>query len=640
MTYNPKIKNTAANKVTIDADINATNINLGVAEDDNNNALGEPTYLDGLFSFDTDTTVGVAIDRINEVLGKLAPPPAPALDSLNSATSGLSQYLALNGVTSNNATEEQVQELTRTPDLAPGDNGADSRYLVAVDGDKGEFNSISDGNVGGNKYRRLGIFHTRNNLSFILNGTVPANNQGNEENYGNFSYDTSTTPNDAPPPLEVYFNGSLLQEGLDYTRAEGVTNKAATFASAETFEPFVHSQTTITLIADWRPGHNYIQVIYNGSDTSSYVDWVFAPDEASSGPQFAFQSTADPVITLPDLTDSANTKFISGIEYIKNTTDFTVQPPSDEKITNYALQSFPKNYGVSIPAGVVAAKSANASNFNHLSDVDIVNKNIDISGLSTKMGTSQRVLDSNINFTVSVNNEFLGGRTRTKSYTSAEKYMFDSFSETDGAYTYTGGSQTKVMDEFNHESYRVDPAAAAAWTPIVNNEPSPWNSNTALTTGNALVYEGRLYHPKRLTTALSPNFPSQNVDYSTLSGVAVYYRKFKKTAGANTSLKFKIYGNATFDTVGTSGKWWLQVQNAAGTWLDVCVNNNTLGGAAEGSGLQNVTIDANGKEFGIVWNANVNGGAPIENMVYLIKITAPESTASSQYIEKLVLTNG
>ena len=83
MTYNPKIKNTSNTNIEIDANISANNINLGPAFDPAD--ANDTTYQDGLFTeFNEDTTVGEAIDKINEVLGALAPRSAPNLETLTS----------------------------------------------------------------------------------------------------------------------------------------------------------------------------------------------------------------------------------------------------------------------------------------------------------------------------------------------------------------------------------------------------------------------------------------------------------------------------------------------------------------------------------------------------------------------------
>ena len=54
----------------------------------------EGTYTDGLFStFASNTPIGTAIDKINEVLKYLAPNEAPSLDNINVANTGVATYL-------------------------------------------------------------------------------------------------------------------------------------------------------------------------------------------------------------------------------------------------------------------------------------------------------------------------------------------------------------------------------------------------------------------------------------------------------------------------------------------------------------------------------------------------------------------
>ena len=53
------------------------------------------TYADGLFtSFISTTPIGTAVDRFNEVLKALSPAPAPDLDIINSAETGVTSFLS------------------------------------------------------------------------------------------------------------------------------------------------------------------------------------------------------------------------------------------------------------------------------------------------------------------------------------------------------------------------------------------------------------------------------------------------------------------------------------------------------------------------------------------------------------------
>src|SRR4030067_1473810 len=53
------------------------------------------TYTDGLFTdFVPSTPIGTAVDRFNEILKSLVPPPAPDLSSMSTADTGVSGRLS------------------------------------------------------------------------------------------------------------------------------------------------------------------------------------------------------------------------------------------------------------------------------------------------------------------------------------------------------------------------------------------------------------------------------------------------------------------------------------------------------------------------------------------------------------------
>jgi hypothetical protein len=106
MTYNPKIKNVSSKVTKVDSEyLRADKIYLDTARDPND--VGDTTFADGLFAdFQQDNRdsldagpegiiIGTAIDRINEVLAGLAPPPANTLLTLNTLNNGKFEYLGL-----------------------------------------------------------------------------------------------------------------------------------------------------------------------------------------------------------------------------------------------------------------------------------------------------------------------------------------------------------------------------------------------------------------------------------------------------------------------------------------------------------------------------------------------------------------
>ena len=82
---------TAGSNVTItDAGSGNFTIAASTAGGSTIGTAGDSDYSDGLFTdFTTNTTIGDAIDRFNEVLKALAPAPAPDLDDINSLNTGL-----------------------------------------------------------------------------------------------------------------------------------------------------------------------------------------------------------------------------------------------------------------------------------------------------------------------------------------------------------------------------------------------------------------------------------------------------------------------------------------------------------------------------------------------------------------------
>lgn len=638
MTYNPKIKNISKDEIQVTAKVSATNVALGQPDP----SPGDQTYLDGLFPFTHDDNVGTAIDKINEVLGKLAPPSAPTLDSLNSSNSGQSQFLA--DYDSYEAGDnDTVIELKRVDD---------DRILSSVLMDKGAFDIISDGNVGGSKYRRLGVFSAHTTLTFFLNGTVEEDLRGDHTNYRQYAYDTTQTADPDQnytnnPEIKVFVNGSeYTGTGLTITPDDS-PNQTARFPSGEEFDGFRHSVTQFTLsdINLWKRGHNYIQVKYvvgNTTIDTSYADWFYAPDEAAGGPALASSpGTYDGVSVsqyqVPDVTEPASEsdfKFISGIKYIKTPTSVTVKPTAESKITNYGIECYPKNYGISIiGAAPITNKSAGTLGLGE-GDVNLLDNTIDISSIYTNLSTNKRLLSDVLHLKVNADNGL--GKSKTFEYKTTQKYLYDSFNTLNGTadHSTTTSPVTLVADTFEHENFRT---ADSSYVPSSTTQPTKRSENAQLTDGEALVYNGRLMHPKAMPAIDSSVFPTQdnNVDFSNHSSVAYYYRWFRKSGSGcnNLTLEFATDGGVQFGTFDEQNtKWTVAVQTKTGTWLDVNKSSDVLGGAGSGTFLS-----TSGNTAYIAWTVNGHGGAgaPLIDQYFLLRISIPPD--SSGYIETITI---
>lgn len=550
MTYNPKIKNTAANKVTIEADINATNINLGVAEDDNNNPAGAPTYLDGLFSFDTETTVGVAIDKINEVLAGLAPPPANTLSTLNTPNNGELEYL---GLQSGDMGTTVVSEL--------------SPRLPAV-GEKAQFAKIVSSD---NNFERLGTLSVFEEINIVLNGTFEQNLQGDQVNFPADAFNTTSSPKQASD-IKVFLNDIDITSNVTVSFR---TESSGKFASAEEFPIFKHNTGTVTVhntsnvTSFWRKGHNYIQVKYgeNNSSETAHIDWVYAPDEANINSY---------IMNLQSLTYESNTgtpKYISGIPYVE---DLKIKlATGTNQVENYAIQSYPTNYGFTILADGVPTNGAFsnkvASSFAGseiiATDVSLQNNTLDVSNTSIAANANSMILGDSLSFIYKVTNAH--GKNGEETKTTTEKFLFDSNSTVAQPRYLT---TNPVFEDFINETRRVS-------TDTDNSDTYIYPSNAPLVAGQAAVYGGKLGHSSRIPTFSDVSVPSATKpDYSTRTGNEEFMRVYRHSS-ALAKIRFKITcsSNAVFGA--TNNVIQVQFRDGSGAWKDA-TNASTLGGIA------------------------------------------------------------
>ena len=162
---------------------------IGAAEDGD--------YTDGLFTdFDpSNTTVGTAVDRFNEVLKALAPAPAPQLDNINSSETGITAFLSFG------AANDQSSE---TPSYATVASSAGIAAAVDVNGSYTVTTSSS--NI------RLGVFDGDTHISGTLNSDISSNSQGNGvQNFPDFSFGDGDVG-----VLRLDVNGTVVKE-IDFT---------------------------------------------------------------------------------------------------------------------------------------------------------------------------------------------------------------------------------------------------------------------------------------------------------------------------------------------------------------------------------------------------------------------------------------
>ena len=177
---------TADNLVLTNGNINIQNgsVNIGPSEDS--------SYTDGLFTdFTSNTPIGTAVDRFNEVLKALAPAPAPSLDQFDvDVSNGISAKLSFG--TTNDQSSANPAYISANTSLSAG--------LDAVDVN-GQY-SPADSND--NNSYRLGIYSGTQVFSGTLNEDVPHNTYTNNiVNYPVNSFGASDQGS-----LKLFLNGS------------------------------------------------------------------------------------------------------------------------------------------------------------------------------------------------------------------------------------------------------------------------------------------------------------------------------------------------------------------------------------------------------------------------------------------------
>ena len=597
MTYNPKIKNTSNTNIEIDANISANNINLGPAFDPADSS--DTTYQDGLFvEFNEDTTVGEAIDKINEVLGALAPRSAPNLETL----------------TSNDA-DGKVEKLALQTDnavtLLDDPNNTSNALDLAAVADHSIFSKIA-GN-GSGEYRRLGTYATKENLRIILNGMTEQNLQGTVENYPADAFNTTTAPQQESD-VEVWLNGVELATS-DFNVQFG-TEGVASFASGIDFPSLKHNTGHVDLLsaAPWRKGHNFVQVKY-GSNQTAFVDWVYAEGEASTDPQYIVALGLGGFIT-----SGRSTKHISGIEYVD---EITYETYAGSSVSNYAVSTYPSDYGVEIISDkdAIADKSSaeiDAQATLTTAKISMSNNTLDITGIKTEQVSNQRILEETLNLKVKVTNEH--GKTGETNLIPFNNVVMDTFSEDYN--TRESLSNGTILESFSGEKYRKNDDSTKA----------SWDSSTPLTDDKAAVYNGRLMSPKSIYIG--------NRNYTTLTGPFTYVRKYTLLNNTINKIKLEIAwtSNLTdnmWGTVSEANKWHFEFTDGSGGWKDavnpsvIAVGTPLSSHTGVGSFTQNLEI-----EFSTLNGASAI--APVSNVATgHIRITIPDVATSGQYITQI-----
>ena len=571
--------------------ITASMITIGAAED--------ADYTDGLFtSFTPLTPIGLVVDKFNEVLKGLAPPPAPTLSNLERNTGGGNNMILSFGATSPTASYTSV-----TASLAGLAN-------VDIGGTYSVINGPGAAPI------RLGIFTALTALTSTLNNNTTAN-AGAFTNYPAKAYNVSSDGigsyllevND----LIVSPSGSTISTA-SYNANQfnlSLANTASFTGTGQAFDLFRHRTGTMSIpTVLWRNGHNYAkvtQVSSLGTNVTNYIDWVYDPQAASGASTYAFTTTSSSFTV-------GGIKALSGIKYYQTCSfNFT------SSVSNYYKNSYSTAANGGITFGSLTTGLA-ATAFASTPAPTNSDNTLQRSSLHTLTGV--RVLGSTLTSTMTVANGL--GKTGTSVLTTPT-ILFDNINT----------ANTNVLENFCFEDFRV--ISASYDTQIQLTGAPAYTSGSALSTGELAVYNGGALYPTQVINngnvtgsgiaymlASQPNY-SGSVDNR------FYLRKFVNGASALATFNLILTGsNINFTAFGgglttNNVKITIKVPGKTG-WRDVMTSAppNTTGialndnvGCLAGAAPTNITTAA-GRSISI----NLLTEAVGANENYIVRILA------------------
>lgn len=509
-----------------------TNV-IGPAEDG--------TYEDGLFTdFIPSTPTGTAVDRFNEVLKALAPPPAPPLSSIqvnttfNSAKLSFGATLPISGYT--NVT------------------GAAGGSVVDING-----SYVASGN-------RIGV------VNGAISGPLNSNVSGNSAHVAGAFGDGDVGK------LELYINGvwnsNIMLSGTTGSTINGRFNlsplSAVTFSNGVPLNLFKYRTGTFTIpTTPMSLGFNYMRILHvKPSDTveTNYLEWIYDPNGT-------ILSIGGVSLSSLNLTGS---RYISGVRYNTGGTVIYNATLSNGYKNVYPLGnaiSFPSRTnlsdatvisktGTGLTTDISAAKTFPALNTGltnpQNSSLVIASTHNIINNILGSLGTLGKI-ETNISFIHPLKTTLTGGvaaNTGFLQYTTVQSNNLKTENFT--------GEINRLQDRnYNTLTYANIDSGTYAWTSTESLVGANAQHNTGL-----LVFNGELLYPNAayLNTQYGINAGNfgaltnalvGNPNYSTASGNRIYVRKFKSTNTVTQStltLEFLHTGNnSSFLTNGGTG---------------------------------------------------------------------------------------
>ena len=597
--------------------------------------VGDGSFGDGLFTgFTSQTPIGDAIDKFNEVLKALAPPPAPDISSrAPGSLDGYAASVAADVYLSFDDSHSVSEGATAYVNVAAVGGLSSVAFANAYNAATG---SASDYG------QQLGAFGpTVIDIYANVSADVSQNMQGSYENYPATSFGDADQGS-----LSIEFNGALLaftaESGsptvMDLTDAgtgtgvpgagtytflntngSGFVSVSAT-DSGETeagvaMGAFKHRTARVKIAAaDQRGGTGtgggqntlIIKHAVGGvTRVTNYVTWV----NDINNNAIALSAAESVGFT------GVSTMTLSGISYWDAGT-----VSYGGTLVNAYKNTYDKNditFGTSNSAGAMAGSAVSGVTFT-IPNKAKTDPSTDASDLI--------ILSEAATFSA----DYILGGTLTADVTCTSPLKSDFTSAGDSAteiLMFTdSGSPTDLYEDFIREAYRLESGSFEIENDI-DAGTYDWNSATALSSAGsysgAQVYKKRLYAPANtlnlgdFSAYGTPGAPAGNPNYSALTGLRTYYRRFRNTTALSTGFEWELNGAGTLigsgDALGTgndnfrlyfklpndgvSNTAWLSAKDAF-EWHKTGQDNHRDGAYAPSTALDTVANMTNYATFG------------------------------------------
>jgi hypothetical protein len=593
---------------------------IGAAEDG--------SYADGLFTdFTTNTAIGTAVDKFNEVLKILAPSPAPGLSRINYDNSA--------GITTK---------------LSFGAANAVGGYISSNTG--GGFSAVNVSQsysqaTSGNNFR-LGVYKGNQDITGFLNFDTVESAQG-----GYLAYSHDAFGNAETGTLKLELNGTVIHSvslsglagagnpftgsGTSLTSDSGFTNVSVTASSFDgnNAEWYIFKHRTAKFKIDTnqqRAGWNYARVTHTVGSTdnsTNYVEWINDPSGAVND-----LSVANGRIEEISL---AGSKYLSGVQYNTGVTAKYKVAVNNLYRNVYAASGTPVSFTVS--------NSSSPSN-QSVPDIDTGagENHTKILGVTASLSCNQNsLLNGAMTANTTITHPFKSTISNTGSATTGNGFLIDNRTL----------ASSNLDEKFHDETYRIT-SGSYNTTGSVTASAATWNSQTHMTGSNVdghqdglLFYNQRLYSPVDGDIANGGNFSgisnvsSGQPNYSSTDGVRTFYRKIQNTSGAaKYDIKIITTKNSTTFNNSSLGSgnlhFFMKIPEVTG-WMDI-TQNFAYGSISDGNGAL-ITGASNDVDSGNNTHYLTFGTASVPATKHVVlKIVGDDSWAG--YISRLQFTLG